>query len=962
MSQAALPQRHQECRHHQNPCQQDKSNPESVMKNKLHHSFIALALLALLTLNSQLSTARAQGTEFSYQGRLNTNGVAANGFFDFKFFLYTNAAGTGTQVGPTLTQTNIGVTNGLFTASLDFGAVFTGDDTWLAMSVRSNGVGSYTPLTPLQELLPTPYAVFANTASNLSGTVSATQLSGTVPLAHLPPGLVTNDESGVTFSNLTVSGSLSLPEPATAYSGGNPLLYADNQDNFFAGLNAGDISTSGSDNTALGSTSLQNNISGYYNTATGAQALQSNTNGNYNTATGVQALQNNTSGTINTATGDQALWYNATGIWNTATGVDALAFNTNGNYNTATGVDALSGNTSGSYNTAEGMSALAGNTTGSNNVALGYEAGQNLTGNSNIDIGHPGVSSDNMTIRIGNGQTQAYIAGVINGNGGGLTNLNASQLSTGTIPLAQLPATVVVENENGVTLDNMNIAGTLDLPFPATIEAGGASLLSANAGYNFFAGFYAGNTSLTGDFNTAVGDFSLENATTGAYNAAQGYYAMQDNSTGSFNTANGAYALWYNTTGSDNTGTGAYALSAANVPLFVTGGGNTADGAYALAGNENGYNNTGVGFQALQNNTNGFDNVAMGVNALQVLNNGSLNFENTAIGTYSLPNLTNGYENLALGIYAGYYLSNGGGNIYLGNYGSATDNDVTRIGEFQSDTFISSWNGAFDNGVLALEQSDTNNGLVYQSSTGSPLDNVGNGPFLYGYDGGALGTVGPNEVSLAWDFSGNVWVSNTLAVHGGSAYNGNGPIDAYIGGDGSGSDVQIGSLNGNIANIGFWNRGNNTYMNIYCASITITGGSDLAEPFPISTTDQKVCEGAVVVIDEENPGHLKVSSQPYDTRVAGVVSGANGINPGIQMQQQGLLEGGKNVALTGRVYVQADAANGPIKPGDLLTTSDTPGHAMKVSDHARAQGAILGKAMTGLSEGKGMVLVLVTLQ
>jgi hypothetical protein len=71
---------------------------------------------------------------------------------------------------------------------------------------------------------------------------------------------------------------------------------------------------------------------------------------------------------------------------------------------------------------------------------------------------------------------------------------------------------------------------------------------------------------------------------------------------------------------------------------------------------------------------------------------------------------------------------------------------------------------------------------------------------------------------------------------------------------------------------------------------------------------------------------------------------------------------GENVALTGRVYVLADAAHGTIEPGDLLTTSDTPGHAMKVSDHAKAQGAILGKAMSELTHGKGMVLVLVTLQ
>jgi hypothetical protein len=80
------------------------------------------------------------------------------------------------------------------------------------------------------------------------------------------------------------------------------------------------------------------------------------------------------------------------------------------------------------------------------------------------------------------------------------------------------------------------------------------------------------------------------------------------------------------------------------------------------------------------------------------------------------------------------------------------------------------------------------------------------------------------------------------------------------------------------------------------------------------------------------------------------------------MQQEDLLGGGKNVSLTGRVYVQADAATAPIRPGDLLTTSATPGYAMKVTDHSKAEGAILGKAMSGLNSGKGMVLMLVTLQ
>jgi hypothetical protein len=189
-----------------------------------------------------------------------------------------------------------------------------------------------------------------------------------------------------------------------------------------------------------------------------------------------------------------------------------------------------------------------------------------------------------------------------------------------------------------------------------------------------------------------------------------------------------------------------------------------------------------------------------------------------------------------------------------------------------------------------------------------------------------------------------------------------GGVDCYMGDDGFGNDVQIGSLTSGVTAVACYNATDNAYMHLYCSSITIEGGADLAEPFKLTAGASDVPQGAVVVIDDQNPGHLKMSDQGYDTRVAGVVSGANGINPGIQMQQQGILEGGKNVALTGRVYVQADTSNGAIKPGDLLTTSSIPGHAMKVTDHARAAGAILGKAMTGLSEGKGMVLVLVTLQ
>jgi hypothetical protein len=148
--------------------------------------------------------------------------------------------------------------------------------------------------------------------------------------------------------------------------------------------------------------------------------------------------------------------------------------------------------------------------------------------------------------------------------------------------------------------------------------------------------------------------------------------------------------------------------------------------------------------------------------------------------------------------------------------------------------------------------------------------------------------------------------------------------------------------------------------NVSVKNITIRGGADVAEPFAFSS--DQLPPGSVVIIDDQNPGKLKLSNSAYDTRVAGIISGANGVNPGLSLHQEGVLDGSQNVALGGRVYVLADAAYGAIKPGDLLTTSKTAGHAMKVSNHDRAQGAILGKAMSPLKSGKGMVLVLVTLQ
>ena len=136
-------------------------------------------------------------------------------------------------------------------------------------------------------------------------------------------------------------------------------------------------------------------------------------------------------------------------------------------------------------------------------------------------------------------------------------------------------------------------------------------------------------------------------------------------------------------------------------------------------------------------------------------------------------------------------------------------------------------------------------------------------------------------------------------------------------------------------------------------------GLDYAEGFDVSG-NAGIDAGTVLVIDANNPGKLAVSSEAYDSRVAGIAAGAKGLGSGVRL---GVGQFDCDVALAGRVYCNVDASHGAVEPGDLLTTSPTPGYAMKAADPASARGAIIGKAMERLELGaKAQILVLVTLQ
>lgn len=134
-------------------------------------------------------------------------------------------------------------------------------------------------------------------------------------------------------------------------------------------------------------------------------------------------------------------------------------------------------------------------------------------------------------------------------------------------------------------------------------------------------------------------------------------------------------------------------------------------------------------------------------------------------------------------------------------------------------------------------------------------------------------------------------------------------------------------------------------------------GADTAEFF--EAEDAAAIEAGTVLVIGEN-GALRACEDEYDRRVAGVVSGAGDMKPAIILDQ-GRAEVGVPLALSGKVYCKVDAGAAPVEVGDLLTTSSSTGHARKVADAARAFGAIIGKALAPLPEGRGTIPILVSL-
>ena len=151
---------------------------------------------------------------------------------------------------------------------------------------------------------------------------------------------------------------------------------------------------------------------------------------------------------------------------------------------------------------------------------------------------------------------------------------------------------------------------------------------------------------------------------------------------------------------------------------------------------------------------------------------------------------------------------------------------------------------------------------------------------------------------------------------------------------------------------------------LFEGDVEVTGdirltNADCAEDFNVSEA-ASVEPGTVMVLGDEET--LSPSHGAYDKRVAGVISGAGNYKPGIVLDKQDSQQRRLPVALLGKVFCKVDAQFGPIEVGDLLTTSPTAGHAMRVDDPFKAFGAVIGKALRPLNEGQGLIPILIVLQ
>ncbi len=291
-------------------------------------------------------------------------------------------------------------------------------------------------------------------------------------------------------------------------------------------------------------------------------------------------------------------------------------------------------------------------------------------------------------------------------------------------------------------------------------------------------------------------------------------------------------------------------------------------------------------------------------------------------------------------------IQTGSGQFFAG-YGWVHTDGVREVGSYVD--VSGGWLGTRSNHPLKFF---TNNSVALMTLTTDGRFGIGTTPAM------RLDVNGRTRVRRGSDVSAGIWFYEATDRAFVGMLDNN--IVGFYGAGGIGWGLVMNVNNGRVA-VGHANPQTALHVNgTTRTNVVEITGADLAEKFAVS----EPCDpGTVMTIDATRAGQLCVARKAYDRRVAGVVSGANAFPAGAILGHLPGNEDAPAIALSGRVWVKCDATGAAIEPGDLLTTSDHPGHAMKAVDRERSHGAVIGKAMTSLGRGeRGLVLVLVNLQ
>jgi hypothetical protein len=545
------------------------------MKTKRHYLFMALVLLALATLHAPLATAHAQGTAFTYQGRVTDNGAAANGSYDLQFTIYDALAG-GSQMGGPLTSTATAVSNGLFTVTLDFGAdVFNGSARWLDIGVRTNGPGAFTTLIPRNSITPTPYAIYAANAGSAATATTATTAgsatsASTATTANNFSGSLSGDVTGTQGATVVasvggqtaanVASGASAANSAASLNIANTIVKRDPSGNFSAGIITANLA--GNATTATTATNLIGNVSDARLSTNVALLTIPNTSASA-TATpiinsGFITGANVTSGgsgyvtaptvTINDSTGSGAV---ITASISGGSVVSLTVQNPGSSYSGGTTLT-LTPPPSNAYQVFSSMNIFNGvNTfTNTSNGFTGSFTG-NGAGLTNLGaINLSGIVPDarlSANVALLNGSPNfsgAVTASSFSGSGTSLTGLNASQLASGTVPAAALGNAWQVGGNSGTTPGTQFVGTTDNQALEFKVNGSRALRLEPNATSPNVIGGYSGNYIAAGLVGAAISGGGLNGYTNSIfanYSAIGGGYGNTIQPDASLSTIGGGY-------------------------------------------------------------------------------------------------------------------------------------------------------------------------------------------------------------------------------------------------------------------------------------------------------------------------------------------------------------------------------------------------------------------------------------